>query len=86
MYLLRAKVVVIVALLGLAAVAWLFTDLEMVGMDAGPGTDPGAFGFYTATWMLMMAAMMFPSRFDARILHLAHSARRCNGSPSAPTD
>ena len=60
-YLLRAEVVVIVALLGLAAVAWLFTDLEMVGMDAGPGTDPGAFGFYTATWMVIMAAMMFPS-------------------------
>jgi predicted metal-binding membrane protein len=57
----RAEVVVIAALLGLAALAWFFTDLEMAGMDAGPGTDPGAFGFYTATWVLMMAAMMFPS-------------------------
>jgi predicted metal-binding membrane protein len=60
-YLLRAEVVVIVALLGLAGLAWLFTDLEMVGMDAGPGTDPGAFGFYITTWVVMMAAMMFPS-------------------------
>jgi predicted metal-binding membrane protein len=60
-YLLRAEIVVIVALLGLAVPAWLFTDLEMTGMDAGPWTDPGAFGFYTATWVMMMAAMMFPS-------------------------
>jgi predicted metal-binding membrane protein len=60
-YLLRAEVVVIVALLGLAVLGWLFTDLEMVGMDAGPGTDPGAFGFYITTWVVMMAAMMFPS-------------------------
>jgi predicted metal-binding membrane protein len=41
-YLARAEVVVIIALVGLAVVAWLFTDLEMAGMDAGPGTDPGA--------------------------------------------
>ncbi len=30
-------------------------------MDAGPGTDPGAFGFYLTTWVVMMAAMMFPA-------------------------
>jgi predicted metal-binding membrane protein len=48
-------------LLALAAVAWLVSDLRMAGMDAGPGTDPGAFGFYVSTWVVMMAAMMFPS-------------------------
>jgi predicted metal-binding membrane protein len=30
-------------------------------MDAGPGTDPGGLGFYLSTWMVMMAAMMFPA-------------------------
>jgi hypothetical protein len=59
--LLRAEIAVIGALLGLSVLAWLFTDLEMVGMDAGPGTDPGAFGFYITTWVVMMAAMMLPS-------------------------
>jgi predicted metal-binding membrane protein len=49
------------ALLALAAVAWWATDLRMAGMDAGPGTDPGAFGFFITTWVVMMAAMMFPS-------------------------
>jgi predicted metal-binding membrane protein len=52
---------VLAVLLSLAAVAWLVTDLRMAGMDAGPGTDPGAFGFYITTWVVMMAAMMFPS-------------------------
>jgi predicted metal-binding membrane protein len=33
----------------------------MAGMDAGPGTDPGAFGFYLSTWVVMMAAMMLPA-------------------------
>jgi predicted metal-binding membrane protein len=48
-------------LLAVAAVAWAVTDLRMAGMDMGPGTDPGAFGFYISTWVVMMAAMMFPS-------------------------
>jgi predicted metal-binding membrane protein len=55
------QVAVIGVLVVLAGVAWLATDLRMAGMDAGPGTDPGTFGFYTSTWVVMMAAMMFPS-------------------------
>jgi predicted metal-binding membrane protein len=49
------------ALLALATVAWVATDLRMSGMDAGPGTNPGAFGFYVSTWVVMMVAMMLPS-------------------------
>ena len=30
-------------------------------MDAGPGTDLGAFGWYVGIWVTMMAAMMLPS-------------------------
>jgi predicted metal-binding membrane protein len=48
-------------LIALALVAWLVTDDRMTGMDAGPGTDPGALGFYVGVWVVMMAAMMFPS-------------------------
>jgi predicted metal-binding membrane protein len=51
----------VAVLLGLAVVAWLVTDERMAGMDAGPGTDPGALGFYVGVWVVMMAAMMFPS-------------------------
>jgi predicted metal-binding membrane protein len=48
-------------LLVLALVGWLVTDERMAGMDAGPGTDPGTLGFYVTAWVVMMAAMMFPS-------------------------
>jgi predicted metal-binding membrane protein len=48
-------------LLGLAAIAWVATGDRMAGMDAGPATDPGTLGFYVTAWVVMMAAMMFPS-------------------------
>lgn len=49
------------ALLTLAVAAWVATDLRMAGMDAGPGTNPGALGFFLSTWVVMMAAMMLPA-------------------------
>jgi predicted metal-binding membrane protein len=56
------RVVGLVALLlVLAAVSWIVTDARMSGMDMGPGTDPGSLGFYLTTWVVMLAAMMFPS-------------------------
>lgn len=51
----------IASLLILAAVAWAVTDVRMDGMAAGPGTELGSFGFFIALWVVMMAAMMFPS-------------------------
>jgi predicted metal-binding membrane protein len=51
----------IAGLLGLALLGWLITDQRMAGMDAGPGTDLGTLGFYITAWVVMMAAMMFPS-------------------------
>ncbi len=57
----RVRVALIGALLALAAFAWLVVVRRMNGMDAGPGTDPGTLGFYTLSWVVMMAAMMVPS-------------------------
>ncbi len=51
----------IFGLLLLAAVAWAMTGDRMGGMDAGPGTDLGGLGFWVTAWVVMMAAMMFPS-------------------------
>ena len=51
----------ITLLLVLAAVAWVITSDQMSGMDAGPGTALGSFGFFLGVWVVMMAAMMFPS-------------------------
>jgi predicted metal-binding membrane protein len=57
----RLQVGVLALLLALSALAWLLTHKRMIGMDAGPGTDPGSLGFYVVSWVVMMGAMMFPS-------------------------
>jgi predicted metal-binding membrane protein len=58
---LRARLGLVALLLALAAVAWWSTADRMTGMDAGPGTDLGALGWFLGVWVVMMAAMMFPS-------------------------
>jgi predicted metal-binding membrane protein len=50
-----------VALFGIAAASWVVSGERMRGMDMGPGTNLGAFGFYVVTWVVMMSAMMLPS-------------------------
>jgi predicted metal-binding membrane protein len=46
---------------GAALAAWIILVQQMRGMDAGPGTDLGAFGWFLGIWVTMMAAMMLPS-------------------------
>ena len=58
---LRARLGLVALLLALAAVAWWSTADRMTGMDAGPGTALGALGWFLGVWVVMMAAMMFPS-------------------------
>jgi predicted metal-binding membrane protein len=74
----------VAVLLGLAAVGWLVTDLRMQGMDMGPGSDLGPPGFYVSTWVVMMAAMMFPSIAPMVLTYAAiqrkRRARRKRGS------
>src|SRR3954451_7141059 len=60
----------IALLVGLAAVAWAITSEQMSGMDAGPGTDPGTLGFFIGVWVVMMAAMMFPSIAPMVVMHV----------------
>ena len=57
----RAQLALLGALLALAVIAWLWTDDRMSGMDSMPGMDLGGLGFYVTLWVVMMAAMMFPS-------------------------
>jgi predicted metal-binding membrane protein len=57
----RARLGLVALILALAAVAWWSTADRMAGMDAGPGTDLGALGWFLGVWVVMMAAMMFPS-------------------------
>jgi predicted metal-binding membrane protein len=57
----RGQATLLVVLLGAILVAWIVTVQRMRGMDAGPGTDLGALGWYLGIWVTMMAAMMLPS-------------------------
>jgi predicted metal-binding membrane protein len=52
---------VVAAVLAAAGLAWWWTVKRMAGMDAGPGGDLGALGWFTSVWTVMMAAMMLPS-------------------------
>jgi predicted metal-binding membrane protein len=52
---------ILVLLLVMAALAWWWSAERMAGMDAGPGTDLGALGWFEGIWVVMMAAMMLPA-------------------------
>jgi predicted metal-binding membrane protein len=57
----RGRAGLVLLLLVLAGLAWWSTADRMAGMDAGPGTALGALGWFLGVWVVMMAAMMFPS-------------------------
>jgi predicted metal-binding membrane protein len=71
----RARLGLIAALFGLATLAWWSTAERMGGMDDGPGTELGAVGWFLGVWIVMMAAMMFPSVSPTVALY-ARMARR----------
>ena len=48
-------------LFALAGVGWWWTAHQMRGMDTGPWSALGGFGWFLGVWVVMMAAMMLPS-------------------------
>ena len=70
-------------LVALAAIAWSVTGDRMGGMDAGPGTDPGSLGFWLTAWVVMMAAMMFPSIAPMVVMQVRFTeGKRQRGQPT----
>ena len=57
----RLRLGLVAALFAVAAIGWVWTAREMRGMDAGPWTSLGSLGWFLGVWIVMMAAMMFPS-------------------------
>jgi predicted metal-binding membrane protein len=57
----RARLGLVAALFVVAALGWVWTAREMSGMDAGPWTSLGSLAWFLGVWVVMMAAMMFPS-------------------------
>jgi predicted metal-binding membrane protein len=77
----RVRLGLVVLLFALAAVAWWSTADRMAGMDSGPGTDLGALGWFLGVWVVMMAAMMFPSLAPTVALYSRMTRRRGPGRP-----
>ena len=77
----RSRLLLVAALFVLAGIAWWSTDARMHGMDGGPGSELGTLAWFLGVWIVMMAAMMFPSVAPTVALY-ARMARRT--SPVAP--
>jgi predicted metal-binding membrane protein len=77
----RARLALVAFLFVLAALAWWWTADRMRGMDTGPGTDLGTLGWFVGLWIVMMAAMMFPSVSPTVALYSRLTRSR---SPAAP--
>lgn len=82
--LLGGQLLALASLLVLAGVAWVVTGVRMSGMDTGPGTDPSGFGFYIVTWVVMMAAMMFPSVAPMVLTYRNLQRGRCAQGQAVP--
>lgn len=63
-------------LLAIALAMWLVLVERMVGMDEGPGTNLGGFGWFLGVWVTMMAAMMLPSVAPMALLFARVSRQR----------
>src|SRR5215475_14678793 len=79
----RARLVLVALLFALAGLGWVWTAAEMRGMDNGPWTDLGAFGWFVGVWLVMMAAMMFPSVAPTVALYSRMTKQRSPVSPFA---
>jgi len=74
----------LVALLyALAALGWWWTAGQMAGMDNGPWSSLGSFGWFLGVWIVMMAAMMFPSVAPTIALYSIMTKQR---SPRRPLE
>jgi predicted metal-binding membrane protein len=77
----RSRLALIALLFGLSVIAWWWTVERMRGMDAGPGADLGTLGWFLGVWVVMMAAMMFPSVSPTVALYSRMTRRRASVAP-----
>ena len=77
----RARLALVALLFVLAAVGWWWIVGEMQGMDGGPWTGLGALSWFVGVWLVMMAAMMFPSVSPTVALYSKLTQSRAFGAP-----
>jgi predicted metal-binding membrane protein len=77
----RARLGLVAVLFVLSGVAWWSTVDRMRGMDEGPGTGLGTLGWFLGVWIVMMAAMMFPSVAPTVALYARMTRERSAAAP-----
>jgi predicted metal-binding membrane protein len=77
----RSRLGLVAVLLALASAGWWWTAHEMKGMDAGPWTALGTAAWFSGVWVVMMAAMMFPSVAPTVALYSKLKHTRALGAP-----
>jgi len=79
----RARLTLVLLLFAAAAIGWVWTIRAMRGMDDGPWTNLGGFAWFVGVWVVMMAAMMFPSVAPTVALYDRMTRRRSVFAPVA---
>ena len=74
-----AAVAILVTLLALAAIAWAYVSTQSGSMTMSGGADVASFAIFLTTWVVMMAAMMFPA-FAPVVLVYAQYTRQRTGT------
>jgi predicted metal-binding membrane protein len=77
----RTRLGLIALLFALAALGWWWTAREMEDMDGGPWTELGTLAWFLGVWVVMMAAMMFPSVAPTVALYSKLKNSRALGAP-----
>ena len=77
----RARFGLVALLFVLAAIGWMWTADEMQDMDGGSWTELGTLSWFLAVWVVMMAAMMFPSVAPTVALYSKLKQSRGLGAP-----
>lgn len=77
----RTRLGLVALLFAVAGLGWWWTGDQMRGMDDGPWTGLGSFGWFVGVWVVMMAAMMFPSVSPTVALYSTMTRQRSPLSP-----
>ena len=77
----RRRLGLVALLFVLAGIGWWWTVERMRVMDNGPWTGLGTFGWFLGVWVVMMAAMMFPSVSPTVALYSRMTKARSGVSP-----
>jgi predicted metal-binding membrane protein len=77
----RSQLGLVAVLFAIAALAWWSTSDRMTGMDDGPWTALGTLGWFLGVWVVMMAAMMFPSVAPTVALYSRMTRKRARELP-----